>query len=94
MFCDAHYSSHAVRLNVEQIEDVDWNKKAFERLVLEQKSKDLIEALIKVHVSANRMGDIMSGKGNGLIILLHGSPGTGKTLTAGKSITQNHSPQC
>lgn len=28
------------------------------------------------------MGDIIAGKGNGLIILLHGSPGTGKTLTA------------
>lgn len=28
------------------------------------------------------MDDIIAGKGNGLIILLHGSPGTGKTLTA------------
>ncbi|KAI8307240.1 hypothetical protein K4K59_011128 [Colletotrichum sp. SAR11_240] len=28
------------------------------------------------------MDDIITGKGNGLIVLLHGSPGTGKTLTA------------
>ena len=27
--------------------------------------------------------DIISGKGNGLIMLLHGGPGTGKSLTAG-----------
>lgn len=27
--------------------------------------------------------DLMAGKGNGLIMLLHGGPGTGKTLTAG-----------
>jgi hypothetical protein len=72
-----------VRLNVEQIEPVVWNKIAFERLVLEQKSKELIQALVTVHMSAQKMGDIISGKGNGLIILLHGSPGVGKTLTAG-----------
>ena len=72
-----------VRLNIEQIEPVVWNKIAFERLVLEQKSKELIKALVTVHVSAKKMGDIISGKGNGLIILLHGSPGVGKTLTAG-----------
>ena len=28
--------------------------------------------------------DIITSKGNGLIVLLHGGPGTGKTLTAGK----------
>ena len=29
--------------------------------------------------------DIITSKGNGLIVLLHGGPGTGKTLTAGRS---------
>ncbi len=72
-----------VHLNVDQIEPVVWNKTAFDRLVLEQKSKEIIKALVTVHVSAKKMGDIISGKGNGLIILLHGSPGVGKTLTAG-----------
>lgn len=28
------------------------------------------------------MTDVVEGKGNGLIMALHGSPGTGKTLTA------------
>lgn len=32
---------------------------------------------------AGKREDIISGKGNGLIMLLHGGPGTGKTLTAG-----------
>lgn len=72
-----------VSLNIEQIEPVKWNHLAFERLVLEEKSKELIKALVTVHVSTNKMGDIISGKGTGLIILLHGSPGVGKTLTAG-----------
>ncbi|KAF6781543.1 AAA family ATPase [Colletotrichum sojae] len=42
----------------------------------------MIFALIDVQISADRMDDVIAGKGNGLIILLHGSPGTGKTLTA------------
>lgn len=72
-----------VSLNIETIEPVKWNQMAFDRLVLEDKSKELIKALVTVHVSTNKLGDIISGKGTGLIILLHGSPGVGKTLTAG-----------
>ena len=78
-------NSVAVSLCVENIESVVWNKKAFDRLVLDDKSKELVNALVTVHLSANRMGDIISGKGNGLIMLLHGSPGVGKTLTAGNN---------
>lgn len=33
--------------------------------------------------------DIIASKGNGLIILLHGGPGTGKTLTAGEFRAQS-----
>jgi len=73
----------SVKLNIMQIAPVVWNKKAFERLVLDAKSKELINALVSVHILAKKTADIISGKGNGLIILLHGSPGVGKTLTAG-----------
>lgn len=64
---------------------VNWNRNAFEKhLVLKPQKKDLIKALITVHIaSINSMTtDIIEGKGKGLIILLHGGPGTGKTLTA------------
>ncbi|KAK8007838.1 hypothetical protein PG989_001828 [Apiospora arundinis] len=62
---------------------VDWNKDAFKHLVLEERTKEMIRALVHVHRSRNKaMDDIIKGKGNGLILLLHGSPGTGKTLTA------------
>ncbi|KAF4460340.1 AAA family ATPase [Fusarium albosuccineum] len=72
-----------VSLSVEKIEPAKWNKKAFDRLVLDSKTKDLIYALVDVQTSKDKkMDDIIAGKGNGLIILLHGSPGTGKTLTA------------
>ncbi|KAI0021357.1 hypothetical protein F4780DRAFT_286176 [Xylariomycetidae sp. FL0641] len=71
-----------VNLNVDNFHPVDWNKKAFDRLVLDPKTKEMIHALVDVQTTAKKMDDIIAGKGNGLIILLHGSPGTGKTLTA------------
>ncbi|KAK8022041.1 AAA family ATPAse [Apiospora rasikravindrae] len=62
---------------------VDWNKNAFRQLVLDEKTKEMIYALVDVQKSRDKaMDDIIKGKGNGLILLLHGSPGTGKTLTA------------
>jgi len=69
-------------LIVEHIEPIQWNTKAFERLVLKKEAKELVQALVTVHISNQKSTDIIEGKGNGLIILLHGSPGTGKTLTA------------
>jgi SpoVK/Ycf46/Vps4 family AAA+-type ATPase len=67
---------------VEHIGPVPWNKEAFNRLVLKSKKKELIKALVTVHLTTKENADVVEDKGNGLIILLHGSPGTGKTLTA------------
>jgi SpoVK/Ycf46/Vps4 family AAA+-type ATPase len=67
---------------MEHIRPVSWNKEAFNRLVLKSKKKELIKALVTVHLTTKQNADVIEDKGNGLIILLHGSPGTGKTLTA------------
>ena len=67
---------------MEHIRPVSWNKEAFNRLVLKSKKKELIKALVTVHLATKQNADVIEDKGNGLIILLHGSPGTGKTLTA------------
>ncbi|KAL2170510.1 hypothetical protein VTG60DRAFT_4796 [Thermothelomyces hinnuleus] len=69
-------------LLVRHLRPVRWNKKAFEQLVLDPRKKELIEAMVRIHVSSEMSTDVVEGKGNGLIILLHGGPGTGKTLTA------------
>lgn len=71
-----------ITLGVENIEPIPWDKRAFERLVLEPSTKGLIKALVSIHIETDKSADIISGKGNGLIVLLHGGPGTGKTLTA------------
>lgn len=69
-------------LEVDLIREVTWSKKAFENLVLSPNSKELIEALVTTQIDREKSTDIIHGKGNGLIMLLHGGPGTGKTFTA------------
>jgi SpoVK/Ycf46/Vps4 family AAA+-type ATPase len=69
-------------LCTDRISDVVWNKKAFKSLAIESKSRDLIQALVTNHIESEYTADLIAGKGNGLILLLHGGPGTGKTLTA------------
>ncbi|KAG6986733.1 hypothetical protein G7Y79_00073g098320 [Physcia stellaris] len=69
-------------LAADRISDVKWNKEAFKSLVIERKARDLIEALVSKQLAAEKGTDLIMGKGNGLILLLHGGPGTGKTLTA------------
>ncbi|KAF2792274.1 P-loop containing nucleoside triphosphate hydrolase protein [Melanomma pulvis-pyrius CBS 109.77] len=69
-------------LAADRISPVVWNKKVFETLVMDRKPKDLIQALISKQVATEKSTDLIAGKGNGLILLLHGGPGTGKTLTA------------
>ncbi|KAI0908788.1 hypothetical protein F4823DRAFT_597286 [Ustulina deusta] len=82
-----------VHLLVAQIQPVNWNKAAFDMLVLPKRTKNLVKALVMVRkpTSENsgvqiglkrKRDDIITGKGGGLIMLLHGGPGTGKTLTA------------
>jgi hypothetical protein len=71
-----------VTLAVDSIEPILWDKRAFERLVLEPFTKGLIKALVSIHIETEKSADIIVGKGNGLIVLLHGGSGTRKTLTA------------
>ncbi|KAF4633931.1 hypothetical protein G7Y89_g4185 [Cudoniella acicularis] len=72
-------------LKVALVEDIDFNTEAFKSLLLPQHQKKMIHSLVKVHTSRG-MGfdDLIKGKGKGMVFLLHGVPGTGKTLTAGK----------
>ncbi|KAF7337590.1 AAA family ATPase [Mycena sanguinolenta] len=71
-------------LFIENFSEVEWNQASFDRLVLPEESKNLLLALVSSHLRGDNSGfdDIIKGKGRGLVILLHGSRGMGKTLTA------------
>ena len=73
--------------NIDKVEDIKYSS-GFDDLVLPRGHKDTVEALVKRYsevdsrVEVKTSMDLVSGKGKGLIILLHGAPGVGKTSTA------------
>ena len=57
----------------DELQDVEWNHKAFQSLQHDQMTKDMVEALVKGHKSKGVIfDDVIAGKGQGLIFLLHG----------------------
>ncbi|KAG5655194.1 hypothetical protein KAF25_010928 [Fusarium avenaceum] len=68
---------------VDDIGDITWNDDAFSNLVLPSGYRDLVTSFVEGQATdAATFDDIIQGKGLGIVILLVGSPGTGKTLTA------------
>ena len=59
-----------------------------DKLQLDKEYKDMIRALVASHTSRNnsqtdqnQVRDLVDNKGKGLVILLHGPPGVGKTVS-------------
>ncbi|KAL7946245.1 P-loop containing nucleoside triphosphate hydrolase protein [Trichoderma barbatum] len=68
---------------VNLINEVGFNETAFDSLILDAQNKQQIQSLVQIHSHMeSKFDDIIRGKGRGMIILLHGEPGVGKTLTA------------
>ncbi|KAI6350849.1 hypothetical protein MCOR25_010339 [Pyricularia grisea] len=70
---------------VDRISEIRWDDDAFDKLVLDQDHKELIMAFTESQLDAESKGsfdDVIAGKGQGVICLLSGPPGVGKTLTA------------
>lgn len=79
-----------VSLNVNLVEDIKDRGNGFDSLVLPEGHKDTLLALVQQSRGKNfakesrverQHMDLIRGKGKGLIILLHGEPGVGKTST-------------
>lgn len=73
-----------LEFTVSGIREITWNEGAYESLVLENNTKDIVKALVESHKykGSHNLDDVIQGKGKGLVAVLHGPPGTGKTLTA------------
>lgn len=71
------------RFFIDGLADIVWNEDAFKKLVIDETRRKLIHALVRSHRQDDAsFDDIIENKGKGLVGLLSGSPGVGKTLTA------------
>ncbi|KAH0360118.1 P-loop containing nucleoside triphosphate hydrolase protein, partial [Aureobasidium melanogenum] len=82
-----------LNLFVGSVQDVSFNKEAFDSLVLPEDTKELILGFTCTQ-QATRIAydDVIQGKGRGIILLLCGPPGVGKTLTAESVAEHMHVP--
>lgn len=64
------------------MDDIQWKRSLWDSLILGPSQKTVLQALVTSHNFPDNARDQPEQKGKGLVILLHGSPGSGKTLTA------------
>ncbi|KAF2093715.1 P-loop containing nucleoside triphosphate hydrolase protein [Rhizodiscina lignyota] len=68
---------------VNSVKEIEWSVGAFDSLVLPSNQKELILGFTESQRKNKEMfDDVIEGKGKGIILLLCGPPGVGKTLTA------------
>ena len=71
-------------VSMASLQEKKWSPTAFDRLVLDADTKSTLKHLARTNIQpAERTADVIEGKGRGIVMLLHGPPGVGKTLTAG-----------
>lgn len=81
-YCFALQRKKWARLWIDNLEEVVFNESAYPSLVLPNDYKDLLLAFAEAQIEGCGFDDVIAGKGQGILMLLAGSPGTGKTLTA------------
>lgn len=77
-----------VYLRVDGFHEAKHDTEVIETLVMPESTRNLIKNLSKRYTRQDGEGaawsaDFIKGKGKGMIFLLHGKPGVGKTYTAG-----------
>jgi hypothetical protein len=66
---------------VDNVSEIQFRENAYEMLVLDEERKDMMFSLVESGMSGGDK-DFIGGKGGGVIFMLAGTPGTGKTLSA------------
>lgn len=89
LLCTSYVRGYSLKLKlwakfeVEKLVPISWNDTAFPSLLLPAGYKSLILSFVEGQATDKEtLDDVIQGKGLGLVMLLVGKPGTGKTLTA------------
>lgn len=69
--------------DIKRVEPVDWKEDPIQELQIHDNQRQILVDVVTEHLENGGFRDIVGEKGQGLIILLYGPPGCGKTLTAG-----------
>lgn len=66
-----------LNVTVEGIRDIEWEKEAFEKIVLAKDKKEMLRKVSQAHAigGGKRTEDVIGNKGKGLVMLYHGPPG-------------------
>ena len=77
-------SKQWLEFDIHAFSDVVWNTDAWSQLVLDDETKTVTRAFAHTQLNGGGDGfdDFIAGKSQGMIMLLAGPPGTGKTFTA------------
>jgi len=71
-------------LDIERVKAIDWKEDPIQELQIHADKKQILVDVVTEHLENGGLRDFVGEKGQGLIILLYGPPGCGKTLTAGE----------
>ncbi|EXF76123.1 hypothetical protein CFIO01_07988 [Colletotrichum fioriniae PJ7] len=80
---------------IQDLTPVSASSVAFDNLQIDEGTKSLVKSLVNGHQNGGMnddFDDVISNKGKGLVIMLHGKPGIGKTLMAESMSELNCSP--
>ncbi|KAG8787327.1 hypothetical protein FRC12_015672 [Ceratobasidium sp. 428] len=68
------------RISVDDLSEITFNENACDRLVLSDDYKDIIKAQVETFSKRGDelVSDLVENKGGGMVMVLHGKPGTGK----------------
>lgn len=105
MFAYALRERRFVPVNINFLQPIRRDQGVFESLSIQKDYKDIVRGLVVSHFQKKGLErryaevpvegtgqDLIQGKGRGLVVLLHGVPGVGKTATAEAVAMENRKP--